>query len=509
MLSRLSHLALLAVLFVIGGAARVSSASEFNQAGTQWFPFIEWSLTNASFEGNPYDIEATVTFRHPSGEIRRTGMFYAGDHIWTFRFTGTRTGTWTFVTTSADPALNGHSGEAAISPNPDPAAHGFLTRFGNKWGWEGTDAAFVPQLVMYDEPPTLAGKKIERDIQSLLKDHGFNGFHLAVLARWFDFDQPSYDGIKSDDPNPDPRTFEALEMLITKTHRAGGMVHLWAWGDEQRHMTPIKWGMNGKVDRRLQRYIAARLGALPGWSMGYGFDLDEWVKENDLRLWHDEMHRHFGWFHFLGGRAGGPMHGTNHGGAQIYDGLDYAGYTHHRPTYEVYAAAMDANPDKPVFSEDRFRIRQPSPYPDKDYDEALTRRGLWHSTMAGGVANIWGNLVRPDGSYEHKEWIQTWARFFENRFLKELERANGLTDGVGLKTPDDGHFIFYKEDTDSIQLDLSSLKSEQPMIAVDTLTGKEIAGRFTAGRQVWHAPHESDWAIAIGNFISKNQEPRF
>jgi hypothetical protein len=265
-------------------------------------------------------------------------------------------------------------------------------------------------------------------------------------------------------------------------------------------MTPARWGLNGKVDRRLQRYLAARLGPVPGWSMGYGFDLDEWVIQQDLRQWHDYLHQHLGWFHFLGGRSGGPNHGADHRGWQIDDKLDYAGYEHHRPTYQVYAAAIDANPDKPVFSEDRFRVRQPSPYPEKDYDETLIRRGLWDSTMAGGVANIWGNLVRPTGVYEHKEWIQIWARFFETRFLKNLARANSLTDGVCLKTPDDTRFIFYKEDAVSIQLDLSRMPMERAMTAVDALTGKEFAGRFSTERQVWKAPYKSDWAIAVGEF---------
>jgi len=51
---------------------------------------------------------------------------------------------------------------------------------------------------------------------------------------------------------------------------AGWGAHpLWAWGDEQRRMTPKRWGINGKVDRRLQRYICARLGPLPGWSIAF------------------------------------------------------------------------------------------------------------------------------------------------------------------------------------------------------------------------------------------------
>ena len=494
---------MLLVIAILHFGSNSRADADLNRTVTQWYPFMEWSLTNPSFQGNPFDVEAKATFRHPNGETRTTGLFYAGNQKWKFRFTGSLCGLWSFTTSSDDPELNGHSGEVTVVENPDAKAHGFLTHFGNKWGWQGADVAIVPQLVMYDDLPKFAGEpdKIDRDIQIFLKDHGFNGFHVSVLARWLGFDHQSYDGINSDAPDPDSRTFEALELLITKTHQAGGMVHLWAWGDEQRHMSPVKWGINGKVDRRLQRYIAARLGPLPGWSMGYGFDLDEWVTEQDLRSWHEYMHQNLGWAHFLGGRSGGPNHGKDHKGWQIYEGLDYAGYEHHRPTYEVYAAALDANMGKPVFSEDRFRVRQPSPYPEKDYTETLTRRGLWDSTMAGGVANIWGNLVRADGIYENPVWITTWSRFFEHRFLKELVRANQPTDGVCLKTPDDTNYIFYKEDAESVRLDLTLLQTTQPGMAVDALTGREIdMGSLPPAVRVWQAPYKSDWAIAVGRF---------
>jgi hypothetical protein len=234
--------------------------------------------------------------------------------------------------------------------------------------------------------------------------------------------------------------------------------------------------------------------------MGYGFDLDEWVTGDELRDWHGFMSQESGWPHFLGGRSGGPNQGTDHQGWQLADQLGYAGYEHHRPTYEVYAAALDANPAKPVFSEDRFRVRDPSPYPEKDYDETLTRRGLWHSTMAGGVANIWGNLTRPDGRYVEKDWIKTWARFFDHRFLAGLARAREPAAGMALGTADGQNLIAYLEDTDSITLDLRRAASGLPVVAVDALKPyQEIdLGTFAPGIQTWTAPYRSDWALAAG-----------
>jgi len=353
---------------------------------------------------------------------------------------------------------------------------------------------------MYAAPPAFHNNpaKIDADIKTFFTEHGFNGFHTSLACRWFDIDKESSEQI-GDDPNPDPRTFEALELLISKTHAAGGVVHLWAWGDDSRHTTPTKWGINGAVDKRLQRYIAARLGPLPGWTMGYGFDLWEWVRGPQLAEWHDYLHGEFGWPHMLGGR-----NYQYDQWVQLSEALDYSSYEQWRPDYDKYVLTMEDRPSKPSFSEDRFRIRDPSPYPDKDYSEELTRRGLWHSAMAGGVANIWGNLVGApaDGTsatYKHPHWSRTYADFFRERFVLEMVRDNAITDGVCLRTPDSRRFVFYRENTDSISMDLSKMPSALPAVAVDTTQlYKEIdLGMLKPGKRTWTAPHVGDWAIAV------------
>ena len=92
-------------------------------------------------------------------------------------------------------------------------------------------------------------------------------------------------------------------------------------------------------------------------------------------------------------------------------------------------------PGQPVMSEDRFRIRNEGR--SKDYDQTETRRGLWNSTMAGGAANIWGDLrPLPDSKgslpYSNANQLLTYARFWKNRFNANLLFANGLTDGRAL-----------------------------------------------------------------------------
>ena len=148
----------------------------------------------------------------------------------------------------------------------------------------------------------------------------------------------------------------------------------------------------------------------------------------------------------------------------------------------------------------------------KNYTMEETRRGLWHSTMAGGVANIWGNRIDPntgnsingEGSapYPKPEWIKTNAEFFKNRFTADLVRCNWLTDGVCLQRPTNTGYIFYKESTSSVVIDLSGMGGPQSAVAVDTkLPYAEInLGTLSPSYQTWTAPYQSDWAIAVGNF---------
>ncbi len=496
-------------------------AGPLDRTVTQWTPYVQWAVESPNRTKNPFDTVATVTFRHEATGARHvTEMFYAGGTTWKFRFTGTATGTWRFTTTSDDRNLDGRSGTVTVTANPDPQAHGFVTALKQKWCWQGTNKAFVPQLCMYAGIPKIFGDEaqLKRDVDVFLRGHGFNGFHIPVIGgRWFAYDRAD-ERVTADMKNPDPRTFAALERAITTVHAAGGFIHIWAWGDQQRRWTPysLAGGPQGDVDRRLQRYIAARLGPIPGWTMGYGFDLQEWAavpgRRNLVKPWHDFLCARLGWPHLLGGRMGPTIRGgsrDHRAQAALNRGLGYYGYEHHRPTYEVYVACLEALPGRPVMSEDRFRIRVPPRYPDKDYNEELTRHGLYHSTMAGGVANIWGTNTpggwRPGGGsrvYPHPHIIKTYASFFRSRFLNDMERAPGLGDAVALKTPDNTHFVFYKEATDAISMHLAAMHGTQPAIAVDTkkVYAEFRVGLLPPGDHTWRAPYRSDWIIAVGRY---------
>ena len=505
---------ILSALIVLVAVPNAHGQPNLDKQGHLWAPYEEWEISNISAEGNPFDLIATAVFTHTESNAQhKTQMFYDGNATWKWRFTGTLVGEWTFFTTSNNPALDGLTGTVTIAPNRDPNAYGFMTEHTStnhtKWarhkGNEGAIEVFTPQYVMYESNPAVFHNNdtfIENSLDIFFDTHGFNGLHLAVIgAYWFDIEAPDnrLDGNESD---PDIRTFEALESLITSVHAAGGVVHIWPWGDASRDQVPeeLEGGENGPLDQRLQRYIAARLGPIPGWSMGYGFDLFEWADEQQLEEWFTYMHQHLGWDHYLGGRANKLK--LN----QIFEGFDYSAYEWHRPTYENYIDHSQTRPEKPAFSEDRFRIRNR----EKDYTMEETRRGLWHSVMAGGVANIWGNLRNDDGStaawsnpYSHPEWIKTHARFWESRFLSNMVPCPDLSDAYCFGDATAASYVLYRENTDQIAFTLSE-NSTGPLYSFFIDTAKEFTELgfclMPASGFTWDFPYVSDWAVAIGTF---------
>lgn len=506
--------ALTAALFLMAFVQPAESAEFERRVAKQWYPFVEWQVDDVTVADavNPFDVVAWVVFEHEaSGEAVRTGMFYDGDGTWKFRFTGTKVGRWTFTTSSEDAAeLDGLDGSVEVEPNDDAVlGRGFVTSEGHQWTWSGNGRAFVPQLVMgasidvYHQDPG----GIDADIHRWYVEHGFNGMHTGLAMRWYDLPRDSRSPSKKrglgpleKNPNPDPRTFAALERLITSSYEAGGMVHLWQWGDENRGMTPIglAGGINGEADRRLQRYIAARLGALPGWTMGYGFDLWEWVDEDQLLAWHAYMHEQLGWPHLLGGRI--HRHGTPLEDLMT-DRLDYIGYETHQPDLSTYTKALKLYPNKPVFMEDRFRVRAPSPYPDKDYTPEMVRRGLWRSLMAGGVANIWGYQPRETGEskpFPNREQIKTYSTFHDRYYRKNMLRDDDRANGACLRARDSSVLLFYFENEQTLQIDLGGVAGEPHAVAVNAQAAyKEIDIGGVSGVVNWTAPAKGDWAVAV------------
>ncbi|MBS3735151.1 MAG: DUF5060 domain-containing protein, partial [Phycisphaerae bacterium] len=488
-------------------AKQIAPATFGDNTATLWSPTLEWTLKNASHEGNPFDLVAKATFTHASGKEQRvTEMFYAGDDTWKFRFTGTRTGEWTFTTqadgadgTTKDPELDGKRGAVTVRPNRDADAYGFVTNLGNRWarhqGNDGAVVAFVPHFRMGFEKRSFnwSAAEINRNLDVWLGREGFNGVFVFMAGYWVDRDG----GSKFHKRDPDLRSFGVLEDMIAGTYARDGVVHLWYCGDSGRRQSARrafgKAGAATKEERCLLRYIGARLGPLPGWIMGYGYDNPEHVNTAELRGWGSYLRKHMAYRHMLGARdQGGNINYTYWPEADFYS----RGHWFRGASYGDLVKAMKAETDKPHTFDERWWIKRLG-------SEDKLRRQLWLCNMGGGVSAIFGN--KGDWSrdpYSHPEYFKTFFAFWQDRFAHTLSPQKGSSGTYCLMSSDKSCGVFYAESAESVAMDLSGMSGPQPAVAVDTKKAyREIdIGPLTPGEHTWKAPYKSDWAVAVGTF---------
>jgi hypothetical protein len=337
-----------------------------------------------------------------------------------FRFGASLQGRWTGRTKSPHAALNGLEFVVQVGPSSNPARIGWsgpMAEKPNAWAHQhgpgGKLRRRTPVLVMmpdvrrwHSDLPTM-----RRFVREFRESHGFNGGHISTIGQsWFDADAES--PLEEAGEFPDVRTFAALEAAASEWAGRGGWLHVWMWGKREGDFSKLPGGFDGARSRRLNRYIAARLGPVPGWSMGIGWDVEFWADEKKLKWWLDDLVPNLGWHHWLGfrysdsdiGRGRDPEPANR--GEYLARGLAWSAL---RPAREQYAgwehwatmttdaeidAALAAFPDRPVMSEDRFRSRE-NGWKQKDLrtDEDVVKEiPRWASR---GVGAIYGRLTGP------------------------------------------------------------------------------------------------------------------
>ncbi|MGB7428571.1 MAG: hypothetical protein WA933_12285 [Microcoleaceae cyanobacterium] len=401
---------------------------------------------------------STVKITHTDGEQQQVITFKNQGQT-QFRFTPTKQGTWSFSS----------GGSIDINATRPNYAKGFVASKDQKWIRTATQEAFVPQFIMYDQPD------LDRGIQEFVNEHGFTGFHITNLRDFMD--NPSY-----------------YETAILATYRNGGTTHFWIWGDKARRQTPKTYGVD--VDK-LYKEIAARLAPIPGWTVGYGFDLFEWASAREIEQFRQTLRDYSSYHHLVGGR------GHKNEYKVISNKLDYVSWEWHQPDYQEYRKHLEKAQGQPAFSEDRFRIRTPTKYPKKDYNPELTRLGLWNSAIAGGVANIWGHQPKDQEfsePYPNKNEIQTYSQFIQNHFTIGMKPDNSMIDSGHCLRDGNKQAICYAESVSTVTINSGKIDGVKQIIAVDTQKSyQEIPVKISGNQTAWSAPKQSDWAFIIAS----------
>lgn len=383
---------------------------------------------------------------------------------------------------------------AAFAATTALAGRGFLTGKDNTFVWENGEA-FVPNYVMLgtnDGPLLNKWSKAEFDafLDDLMGDCGFTGVHIPVYGQWFKIGERKPSGRTE----IDQRTFDVLKWMIQKVYARGGAVHIWMWGDKSRGWSSkdAGGGMMGAGEKNVLDAILDQLNDIPGWTIGYGFDLWEWV--DNLDRWYGYMQSR-GMKHLMGGR--GSKNNYRLPGSKF----TYAGWEWHKPDYNDYVQhitkANNLTKGIPSISEDRFRIRGRS----KDATPDQTRDMLWWATLAGGVGGIWGYLGSESGTsrkYPNADELKTYSTFWfeKERFTAGLQRANDLVDGGYAMRDANASAVYFKESAGSVKFKIEG--GAKKVIAVDAKDAyKEIeVATLGEGWHTWDAPRQSTWALA-------------
>lgn len=379
-----------------------------------------------------WDVEGSCLWTHEKGAVRRTSLvWYSGSgDTFVYRFGGSLPGRWTGTTRSPIAALDRLELAVEVTPSSNPNRIGWSgqrsdepTAWAHQKGPDGELVKCTPILIMM---PGVQGwfddaAGLRAFVAEFHDNHGFNGGHLATLGRhWFEIG--STGNLGSAPAAPDVRTFAALEAAASEWAERGGWLHLWMWGKgASGDFANLPGGYHGARSRRINRYVAARLGPVPGWSMGIGWDVEFWVDEAKLTWWLDDLIPQLGgWHHWIGhrysdsdiGRGRDPEPANK--GEYLSRGIRW---NTHRPGHEQYAgwehwatltsdgaidAGLAAVPDRPMMSEDRFR-RRDGAWPQKDLrsdEDIQTEIPRWAKR---GVAAIYGRFI--DGKGEGSD---TW-----------------------------------------------------------------------------------------------------
>jgi hypothetical protein len=139
--------------------------------------------------------------------------------------------------------------------------------------------------------------------------------------------------------------------------------------------------------------------------------------------------------------------------------------------------------------------------------------------MVGGMGGFFGHFSVRFNSYGpfsqicgcgyHPESLKRAFRCFRDFWAKDRFKFDMVVDpsrvrggtGYCLRTKDCRHFVFFVEQSNSIEINLSGMPDFQPVIAVDAKNEyREInKGKISAGRRTIDFGYTSDWAVAVGD----------
>ena len=291
-MKRIFSFHLLAVSLFIVSCATVSSDGSIEQ----WDMF-ELTLTGPS-DGNPFlDVSLGADFTNGDRTVPVTG-FYDDGGSFKIRFMPDTQGTWSYVTRSDAPVLDGQSGTFTCIA-PSTGNHGPV-RVRNTYYLAYEDGTPYSQFGTTCYAWAHQGDAMEEQTLETLKTAPFNKMRMCVFPKDYSYNknEPVYYPFEGtplkewDFDRFNPEFFRHFEQRVADLRDLGIEADIILFHPYDR------WGfseMDGEIDDRYLKYVVARLSAFRNvwWSMANEYDfmrgksMDDWdrffqiVRDND------------------------------------------------------------------------------------------------------------------------------------------------------------------------------------------------------------------------------------
>jgi hypothetical protein len=473
------------------------------------------SLPNATYTGNPFELEVDATFTHPGTGITITlPGYYDGSNTWKVGFMPTELGAWTYTTSSVDADLNGVTGSLNAV---DAGLPGMLKADpANPKKWKYTDGDYAVPIALrmefFSEPATTAQFTAAADFfkannlhmmeTRLTEEYGqFSGRHDFVFQgdwRNHQFDLTIWD-----------RMEERMEILAER----GLGAHIMFYSDDAG--TP-GWGGQSVTERLLIRYAVARLAGYPVVWFNTGIDIAEYRNQADINWFGQQIRSFDPYGHPVSSRHGGGS------GIMVMSGQTFDSRGDRLAIINDMANYF-ANSSVPVSMDDSWGENRPS-HPTKNFRPEDIRRSFWKAVMAGGV----GGQVRSSGGgcgnngffhfgcyaqdLESEQWLKLINPFIANKlgstFGSMVPSSSLVSNGYAIADPSRTKILYFlmgrNDRYDSgnggdITLRLSGISKNYDAIWFNPRTGVETsAGTINGGgSRILTPPSTDDWVLLL------------
>ena len=511
----------------------VASAAAADTVG-KWRRFVV-ELPNATYGGNPFELEVEATFTHGASGARLTlPGYYAGDDTWKVAFMPTRTGSWSYVTSSPDSDLDGRAGSLSAVDSGHPGMLDADPAHPKKWKF--TDGPYVVPIALrsefFSEPASTAVFTAAAD--ALQANHA-HLMETRLLEEYGQFEGGRTDFVFAGDWRRhrfDLEVWDRMEQRMAILTERGLGAHVMLYSDDRG--TP-PWRAKSDTEALVVRYAVARLAAFPVVWFNTGIDIAEYRSQAEVDWLGERIRQLDPYEHPVSSR----VYPISSRGAVVPDSIRMAGQTFDsrgdlRAEMDLLLANF-ASATVPVSQDDAWGEDRGS-HPAKDHGPADIRRAFWKATVAGGL----GGLIRGGGDggsrtgfyylsdlesdWESKQWLRLVNPFVQQKlgdaFGSMVPESSLAFNGFALSDPVRSRILYLvvgvndrydPDDGAALVADLSDLPGDRRYAAAwfDPRSGAETSlGVLSGGADhVIVPPSRDDWVLLLSAVTTPAEAP--